>query len=91
MKSTPSKWEKGLSKQNPIKNPKETEKKAYSLEEVRKKHKTAYAPWTDGLDAELTELFCLGKTYKEMAKHFARTEGAITSRIAKLDLEKKYG
>lgn len=91
IKSMPSKWEKRISQSNQKKEVKEAEKKAYSLEKVRKKHKTAYAPWTVGLDAELTELFCLGQTYKEMAKYFGRTEGAITSRIAKLGLEEKYG
>ena len=66
-------------------------KKAYSPEEIRKTHKKAYLPWTGALDAELTELFCSGQTYKQMAQHFGRTEGAITSRIAKLELELKYG
>lgn len=60
--------------------------KSYTLEEVRLKHKRAYMPWTDELDLELTIMYVEGKTLKEMAEHFGRTRGAISSRIKKLDL-----
>ena len=65
--------------------------KAYSLEEVRTKHKDAYKPWTPELDNELTVMFCEGVNSKDMAKHFGRIRGAITSRIKKLELEELYG
>src|SRR5690606_28361912 len=65
--------------------------KTYSVEEVRTKHKDAYKPWTPELDDELTVMFCEGVNEKDMAKHFGRTRGAITSRIKKLELEELYG
>ena len=65
--------------------------KAYSVDEVRTKHKGAYKPWTPELDIELTTMFCEGVNAKDMAKHFGRTRGAITSRIKKLELEELYG
>jgi F-box protein 18 (helicase) len=64
--------------------------KAYSVEEVRINHKDAYKPWTPELDNELTVMFCEGVNVKDMAKHFGRTRGAITSRIKKLELEELY-
>jgi F-box protein, helicase, 18 len=64
--------------------------KAYSVEEVRTKHKEAYRPWTPELDDELTVMYCEGISVKDMAKHFRRTKGAILSRIKKLDLEELY-
>lgn len=65
--------------------------KAYSVDEVRTKHKDAYKPWTPELDNELTVMFCEGVNLKDMAKHFGRTSGAITSRIKKLELKELYG
>ncbi|QJB36429.1 ATP-dependent helicase [Chitinophaga oryzae] len=65
--------------------------KTYTFEEVRLKHKGAYMPWTEEQDNELTQLYCKGRKIKEMAIHFGRTEGAIRSRIKKLDLESIYG
>lgn len=64
-------------------------KKSYTFEEVRLKNKKAYMPWTDELDTELMVMFIEGKTQKEMANHFGRTPGAISSRIKKLDLKGK--
>ncbi|OQX78366.1 MAG: DNA helicase [Bacteroidetes bacterium 4484_249] len=64
--------------------------KAYSYEDVRKKHKKAYEPWTNELDDELTIMYCEGIHVKDMAKHFGRTRGAIKLRIKKLELEEKY-
>ncbi len=64
--------------------------KAYSYEDVRNKHKTAYMPWTGELDDELTIMYCEGIHVKDMAKHFGRTRGAIKARINKLELEDKY-
>lgn len=64
-----------------------TKEKSYTLEEVRLNNKHAYMPWTDELDTELMVMFIEGRTQKEMAKHFGRTAGAISSRIKKLDLK----
>lgn len=65
--------------------------KAYSAESIRKSHKFAYRPWTEMLDDELTVMYCEGKEIKDISKYFGRTEGAVRSRIEKLDLERIYG
>lgn len=65
--------------------------KAYSFQEIRQTHKSAYLPWTEELDEELTTMYCEGVNVKDMAKHFGRTRGAINSRIRKLELEELYG
>lgn len=65
--------------------------KAYSVDEVRTRHKDAYKPWTQELDDELTIMYCEGINTKDLAKHFGRTKGAIRSRIKKLELEDLYG
>ena len=65
--------------------------KSYSLDDVRDKHKDAYKPWTKELDDELTVMYCEGVNVKDIAKHFARSKGSITSRIKKLELEDLYG
>jgi len=64
---------------------------AYSVDEVRTRHKDAYKPWTTELDDELTIMFCEGIHVKDLAKHFGRTRGAISSRIKKLELKELYG
>ena len=64
--------------------------KAYSVDSIRRNHKAAYRPWTEKLDDELTVMYCEGKIIKEISEHFDRTEGAIRSRIEKLDLERIY-
>lgn len=65
--------------------------KAYSMDEVRTRHKDAYKPWTEELNDELTVMYCEGVNVKDLAKHFGRTKGAIRSRIKKLELEELYG
>ena len=65
--------------------------KAYSVDQIRTKHKEAYKPWTTELDDELTVMYCEGVNVRDIAKHFGRTKGAIRSRIIKLELEEKYG
>lgn len=65
--------------------------KAYSVDEVRTRHKDAYKPWTQELDDELTVMYCEGINTRDLAKHFGRTKGAIRSRIKKLELEELYG
>jgi len=59
--------------------------------EARAKNKDAYRPWTPALDEELTVMYCEGASIKDMAKHFARSLGAIKSRIRKLELDELYG
>ncbi len=61
--------------------------KAYNVEEIRTKHQDAYKPWTTELDAELTRMYLEGINNRDMAKHFGRTKGAISSRVKKLALE----
>jgi F-box protein, helicase, 18 len=68
----------------------ESEKK-YTYEKLRSQHKAAYMPWTTQLDEELTIMYCNEHTVAAMAKHFGRTNGAIQSRIKKLDLVNTYG
>ncbi|MEX2590885.1 MAG: UvrD-helicase domain-containing protein [Chitinophagales bacterium] len=65
--------------------------KAYSVDELRTKHKDAYKPWAEELDNELTIMYCEGVNVKDLAKHFGRTKGAIRSRIKKLELKELYG
>ncbi|MFP4665034.1 MAG: UvrD-helicase domain-containing protein [Bacteroidales bacterium] len=65
----------------------ENQEKTYSVEEVRKQHKAAYRSWTSELDLELTKKFQEGINVKKLATHFGRTEGAIRSRIKKLQLK----
>lgn len=66
---------------------KEIKEKAYSVDELRLKHKDAYKPWTADLDIELTRMYLEGINTRDMAKHFGRTRGSISSRIKKLQLE----
>jgi F-box protein, helicase, 18 len=86
-----SEEEKQYAKTTETSNQEIKPEKAYSVEEVRKKYKDAYKPWTPELDTKLTIMFCEGVNPKDMAKHFGRTRGAITSRIKKLELELQYG
>jgi len=64
--------------------------KAYTMAEIRKTFTRAYLPWTPEDDNKLEELFCKGKNVKELAQIFGRNEGAINSRIMKLELREKY-
>lgn len=68
----------------------ESAEKAYSVEEIRKEHGQAYMPWSEEEDEKLELLFCEGKSVKELASMFERKEGAIRSRIKKLELKEKY-
>lgn len=65
--------------------------KTYSVEKIREEHAKAYTPWTAEDDSKLERLFCEGKKLKQLAETFRRNEGAITSRIKKLELYEKYG
>jgi hypothetical protein len=68
----------------------ESREEAYSVEEIRKEHGQAYMPWSENDDQKLELLFCEGKSVKELASIFERKEGAIRSRIKKLELKEKY-
>ena len=50
--------------------------------------KEAYKHWTGDNDDELRRLVHQGKSIKDLANHFHRTEGAISSRIKRLGLSK---
>lgn len=67
-----------------------TAKKAYTKAEKQQAHKNAYERWSTEDDEKLELLFCEGKTVKELSAIFARNEGAIESRIKKLELREKY-
>lgn len=62
----------------------------YSVEACRMDHPNAYMPWTQEDDDKLEQLFCEGKTTKELSEIFQRKQGAIRSRVKKLELEEKY-
>ncbi|WP_321515889.1 GIY-YIG nuclease family protein [Marinifilum fragile] len=64
--------------------------KTYSKKEKQREHRMAYEPWTNIDDENLEILFCEGKTIKELSKIFERNDGAIRSRIKKLELREKY-
>ena len=64
--------------------------KAYNVEDLRQKHKTAYKPWTKEQDEELEFLYCEGMKTSKLAAHFERSYNAIRSRIKKLELYEKY-
>jgi len=82
---------KALAKFKELKAFEPTEGKTYSVEKIRQVHKQAYAPWTTEDDNKLELLYCEGKKTKELAQVFGRNEGAINSRIKKLELRDKYG
>ena len=65
--------------------------KAYDVEKIRQTHRQAYAPWTEQDDNRLEVLYCERKTVKELTEIFGRNDGAIRSRIKKLELKEKYG
>jgi DNA-binding NarL/FixJ family response regulator len=60
--------------------------KSYDVEEIRHDHPRAYEKWSAEEDKQLSELFRSGKTVKEIAKALDRQEGAIRSRLVKLNL-----
>lgn len=62
----------------------------YSVEACRMDHPNAYMPWTQEDDDKLEQLFCEGKTTKELSEIFQRKQGAIRSRVKKMELEEKY-
>jgi hypothetical protein len=69
---------------------KQQKSKTYTFTEKREKHNNAYAKWSQENDNQLERLFCEGKTVSQLSKIFGRNEGAIKSRINKLELKRKY-
>lgn len=63
----------------------------YSVFACQQDYPNAYKPWSEEDDFELTKMWCEGATTKELAIHFQRKPGAISSRIKKLELKEKYG
>ncbi len=63
------------------------EEKSYSVEGVRKKHPNAYAKWSAFDDDSLRKKYAEGSTISELAKLLHRTEGAIQSRLTKLNVQ----
>jgi hypothetical protein len=61
------------------------------IEIQRQTHRNAYSKWTSEDDEKLEVLFCEGLSVKELSKEFGRNNGAIRSRINKLELKEKYG
>ena len=62
------------------------EGKSYSVEEIRHDHLRAYEKWSAEEDEQLSELYRSGKSVREIATTLNRQEGAIRSRLAKLNL-----
>ncbi len=81
-----------IAKRFGIKVSRPDENKVKSHMELQKEsHKSAYLPWTNEDDEKLEILFYAGKKVKELSEIFERNEGAIKSRIKKLELVEKYG
>lgn len=66
-------------------------KKPYTYKDARENHTDAYKSWTTELDDKLTVMYCEGASLRDMASYFGRTQGAIRSRIKKLELKDLYG
>ena len=62
------------------------EGKSYSVEEIRHDHPRAYEKWSAEEDGQLSNLCRNGKRVREIATTLNRQEGAIRSRLAKLNL-----
>ena len=67
-----------------------TTEKAYDVAIIRMTVKNAYAPWTEDDDIQLTTLYCERTPIKKIAEKMGRTQGAIRSRIEKLELRDTY-
>ena len=63
------------------------QEKAYDVAEIRKKHPRAYKKWTTLEDFELSTQFEKGMSIQQLAKHLQRQQGAIRSRLKKLNLQ----
>ena len=62
------------------------EGKTYSVEDIRKDHPKAYAPWSEKENQHLELAFLAGRPIPRIAEELGRNEGAIRSRLKKLGL-----
>lgn len=62
------------------------EGKSYDVEEIRHEHPRAYEKWSAEEDGRLSELHRSGKNVQAIATILHRQEGAIRSRLVKLNL-----
>jgi len=62
------------------------DEKSYSVDEARKQHPKAYAPWSEDDDKRLADEFKSGKEVSVLAQLFQRNTGAIRSRLRRLGL-----
>jgi len=60
--------------------------KAYAFNAIRQKHPKAYERWTEDEDVLLVQKFREGTSTEELSKLFQRRQGAILSRLRKLNL-----
>lgn len=65
--------------------------RSLTFECIRLKYPNYLKPWKQEDDEELEIMWCRGATTEELSRHFQRNPGAIEMRIAKLQLEEKYG
>ncbi|MFB7136365.1 hypothetical protein ACFCZY_32910 [Streptomyces sp. NPDC056237] len=61
--------------------------KAYTVEAKRQLHPNAYKPWEPEDDQRLAERCAQGASLPELSKEFGRYEGAIASRLLKIQAE----
>ncbi|MER5690066.1 hypothetical protein [Streptomyces sp. NPDC002205] len=57
------------------------------MEEKRRLHPNAYKPWEPEDDERLAERCAQGVSLPELAQEFGRNEGAIASRLLKIDAD----
>ena len=62
----------------------------YSVYACQQEYPNAYMPWSKEDDIKLTQMWHDGVIIKDIAAHFQRKPGAITSRIRKLELLEMY-
>jgi hypothetical protein len=62
------------------------EGKSYDVEGIRHEHPRAYEKWSVEEDGQLSEFYRRGQSVREIAKTLQRQEGAIRSRLVKLNL-----
>ncbi|MBE8712819.1 hypothetical protein [Sphingobacterium hungaricum] len=82
---------KGLPPAPSKKNKPNQEIKENRMAKLKEKYKQAYTPWTAEADEKLEELYASGTSIKDLSSILERNEGAIESRIKKLELVEKYG
>ena len=82
-KASDSRFEEGCELQA-TSNLQSVSPKTYSLDDIRQTHQRAYRPWTEEEDQILLTRYEADCSVKELAKFFERQEGAIRSRLDKL-------